>query len=289
MGKNETAKGYAAAMMTAVLWSLGGLLIKLVPWAALSINAARCFVALLVKAMLRKSVRIRFTPPVVLAALCFFSTTLLFVYANKLTTAANAIVLQYSSTLFIIALTWIFLKRRPGVIDVVSSLLIIAGIALCCFDSLSTRGMLGNILAVCAGFTFGSMLFINAQGGGKNADDANFLGFLIGAVVGLPSLLHETDFSLPVLGCIVVLGAFQLGLAYVFLEYAIQRISALTTNILCSVEPILNPVWVAVFYGEKIGPAAIAGGLLVIASVTYYGVMNARRTKDAAAVSGAQE
>ncbi|MEA4912111.1 MAG: DMT family transporter [Oscillospiraceae bacterium] len=277
--KSETAKGYAAAIVTAILWSLGGLLIKLIPWSAMSINAARCLVALLVKIAMRRSLKVHFTPSILLAAFCFFGTTLLFVFANKLTTAANAIVLQYSSTLFIIALTWIFLKRRPSGVDLVSSVLIIAGIALCCFDNLTTDGALGNVLALCSGLTFGSMLFINAQGGGKNADDANYLGFIIGVLVGLPSLARETDFSLPVVGYIVILGAFQLGFAYIFLEYALKRISALSANIVCSFEPILNPVWVALIYGETIGPLAIGGGLLVIASVVFYGIMNARRTK----------
>ncbi len=275
--RNETVKGYAAALATALLWSLGGLLIKLVPWAALSINGARCLIALLVKTALRKSVKIHFTPSVVLAALCFFGTTILFVFSNKLTTAANAIVLQYSSPLFIIALTWIVLKQRPRAVDVTSSLLIIAGVVLCCFDNLSGGGALGNFLALCSGLTFATMLFINASGGGKTADDANYLGFILGAVTGLPSLVQETDFRLPVLLYVVVLGAFQLGIAYIFLEYALKRISALSANIVCAFEPILNPVWVAVFYGEMIGTYAIIGGLLVIGAVVFYGAMNARR------------
>ncbi len=273
--RGETARGYAAVAATAVLWSLGGLLIKLVPWAAMSINAARCLIALLVKAAVRRSVRIKFTPQVWVAGISFAATTTFFTLANKYTTSANAILLQYSAPLFIMLYAWMHTKRRPAASDILTSMIIIGGIALCCLDNLG-GGALGNLFAVLAGAAFGLMLYTNALPDAR-PDDANFLGFLLSVLVGLPSLCRETVLTLPIAACLVVLGAFQLALAYILLEYGIKRISALSTVFVSAIEPILNPIWVAVFYGESIGMYAVLGGVLVLSASVFHSVRDARR------------
>lgn len=283
--KKELLKGYLAVAFTAFLWSLGGLFIKLVPWSAMSINAGRCLIALGLKTAVRKNVRIHFTPSVLIAGISFASTTTFFTLANKYTTSANAILLQYSAPLFIMLFSWAHTRRRPSAPDFLASLAIIGGIALCCLDSLGGGGALGNFFAVIAGISFSLMLYVNALPN-ANPDDANFLGFLLSVLVGLPNLVQESDFSLPVIGCVVVLGAFQLGLAYILLEYGICRISALSTVFVSAIEPILNPVWVAVFYGERIGLFAVLGGILVLGASVFHSVVQAKRT---AVASGTED
>ena len=273
---NEMIKGYAAVVCTAILWSLGGLFIKLVPWSALSINAARCAIALLVKIAFRRNLKIHFTKSVVLAGICFAGTATFFVLGNKFTTSANAILLQYSAPIFIILATWLETKRRPRAVDLVACFFIVGGICLCFLDNLSAGGMLGNIFALIAGFFFGMMLFLNAKPD-ASPDDANMVGFLLSMLVGLPFLVQETQFSLPILGSLAVLGAFQLGLAYILLEYGIRRVNALSVTFLSALEPILNPVWVAVFYGEKMGLFAYLGGGLVLVTSVLYSAYTARR------------
>lgn len=270
--RSETVKGYAAVLGTALLWSIGGLFIKLVPWAAMSINAARCFVAMLVKTGVRRSVRIRFSPKVILAGVCFAGMSTFFTLANKYTTSANAILLQYSAPLFVMLFAWLHTGKRPRLSDGAISVAIIAGIALCCMDSLGGGSAVGNIYAVLAGVCFALMLYVNALPG-ADPDSANYLGFLLSVLVGLPALLRETVFTVEVLGCIFVLGAFQSGAAYMLMEYGITRVSALSVLFISAIEPILNPVWVAVFYGETIGPLAVLGGVLVIAASTLHSVL----------------
>ena len=104
---SETVKGYAAVLGTALLRSIGGLFIKLVPWTAMSINAARCLVAMLVKTGVRRSVRIRFSPKVILAGACYAGMSTFFTLANKYATSANAILLQYSAPLFVMLFAWL--------------------------------------------------------------------------------------------------------------------------------------------------------------------------------------
>ncbi|MEG2083451.1 MAG: DMT family transporter, partial [Oscillospiraceae bacterium] len=137
-------------------------------------------------------------------------------------------------------------------------------------------GMAGNICGVLAGMTFAMMLFVNAMPE-SDPDSANYLGLLVCSVVGLPSLVQEREFGGLTLLWIVLLGAFQLGLSYIFLEYGIKRVSALSVTFLTAIEPIMNPIWVAIFYGERVGPLAFAGGALVLAASLVYAAVNARR------------
>ncbi|MEG0750662.1 MAG: DMT family transporter [Oscillospiraceae bacterium] len=276
ISKDELYKGYAAVVATSLLWSFGGLFIKLIPWSALSINAARCMIALILKTAVRKSVRIKWSRSVIIAGLCLAATTILFSYANKLTTAANAILLQYSAPFFVMLFALIFQKKRPSGFDMLTSVAIVGGIALCFFDNLEAGGMAGNICGVLAGMTFAMMLFVNAMPE-SDPDSANYLGLLVCSVVGLPSLVQEREFGGLTLLWIVLLGAFQLGLSYIFLEYGIKRVSALSVTFLTAIEPIMNPIWVAIFYGERVGPLAFAGGALVLAASLVYAAVNARR------------
>ena len=273
--KNEMVKGYAAVLGTALLWSIGGLFVKLVPWSAMSINAARCIIALLVKTMVRKSVRIRWSGHVVLSALCFAGQSALYTLANKYTTAANAILLEYSAPLFIMLYAWLHVGKRPKFAEAAVAAVILSGIALCCMDNLGGGTALGNFYGVLDAICFGLMLYVNALPG-ADPDSGNYLGFIIGALIGLPSLLQETVFEPKVLLCIFIMGAFQSGVAYMLMEYGITRISALSTIFVSAIEPILNPVWVAIFYHETIGPMAILGGALVLGASTLHSVLQSR-------------
>ena len=272
--KNEIVKGYAAVLGTALLWSIGGLFVKLVPWSAMSINAARCIIALLVKTL----VRIRWSGHVVLSALCFAGQSALYTLANKYTTAANAILLEYSAPLFIMLYAWLHIGKRPKFSEAAVAGIILTGIALCCMDNLGGGTALGNFYGVLDAICFGLMLYVNALPG-ADPDSGNYLGFIIGALIGLPSLLQETVFEPKVLLCIFIMGAFQSGVAYMLMEYGITRISALSTIFVSAIEPILNPVWVAIFYHETIGPMAILGGVLVLGASTLHSVLQSKETE----------
>ena len=277
--RNEKIKGYAAVLATALLWSTGGIFIKTIPWAALSINSARCLVALLFKFAVKRDVRIGFSPHAIVGGLAMSATTTLFVFANKLTTSANAIMLQYSFPMFLIIYVWIHSKIKPKPRDVLTSGVIIAGVFLCCLDNFTSGGALGNILAIISGLSFALYFFINSMDKAK-PHDANCIGFLIGFLLGLPSLLSERDFSFTPIFFSVLLGAFQVGLAYVLFEYGIKRISAVNASFISAIEPVLSPVWVALFYKELIGRYAVAGSLLVVGATVYYSIQTAK-TKDA--------
>ena len=274
--RDERAAGYISVLAAALLWSAGGLLIKLIPWSAFSINAARCLVALFFKFAVRGSFRIKFTPRSALGGAAMAATTTMFAFANKLTTSANAIMLQYSFPMFLILFVWLQTKQRPKKTDVLTSIIIVGGVFLCCLDSLGSGRALGDMLAVASGITFALYFFINTTPKALPGD-ANCIGFLLSFLIGFPSLIGERDFSfVPVLYA-VLLGAFQLGLAYSLLEYGIRRIPAISASFITAIEPVMNPVWVAIFYGERIGLYAVAGSCLVVAAMVFYSVVSGKR------------
>lgn len=276
-GKGSLVKGYLSVLFAALLWSTGGLFIKLIPWSGFSINAARCLIAFLFKIAMRKSIKIEFNKQTIIGGLAMAFTTTLFAFANKLTTSANAIMLQYSFPMFLIFLIAIRKRSKPKLIDITSSIIIILGVFFCCLDDMGTGGFLGNILALISGFTFALYFFINSDEKAK-PDDANCIGFLVSFIIGVPMLFFERDFSFKPLLFIVILGAIQLGLAYLLLEYGIKKIPPISASFISTIEPVMNPVWVAIFYNEKIGIYGLIGSCLVIGATLFYSINNSRKT-----------
>jgi drug/metabolite transporter (DMT)-like permease len=109
-----------------------------------------------------------------------------------------------------------------------------------------------------------------------------FWGDVTSAVIGLPFLLRETEFTPQALGSVFVLGAFQVGLAYVLMCIGLKTTPAVTASLVSGIEPILNPILVAIFYHESVGPLSLLGAVIVVATVIVYNVL---RSKQAAAVS----
>ncbi|MCL1830756.1 MAG: DMT family transporter [Oscillospiraceae bacterium] len=273
--QDSPALGYISVLATALLWSTGGLFIKLVPWSGLSINAARCAVAFLFKIITRHSIKLEFNKYTITGGLAMAATTTLFAYANKLTTSANAIMLQYSFPMFLILIICITCRTRPKTIDIVTSIIITLGVFFCCLDDMGSGGLFGNALALVSGLTFALYFFINANEHSK-PDDANCIGFLISFLIGFPALISEQDYSIMPLLYILILGAIQLGLAYRLLEYGIKRIPAVSASFISTIEPVMNPIWVAIFYHEKVGIYAVIGSVLVISATLFYSVFGSK-------------
>ncbi len=273
---HEKAAGYAAVLLTALLWSFTGLLVKRVPWQALSINFVRCACAFLLRIGLRRGAPLRLCAPTLLGAVCFCATTMLSVLATKHTTAGNASLLQYTSPLFLMLFAWLHGHKRPALRDLTAAAAIFAGVGICCSGSLGGGGGLGNCFALLSGFCFSLLLYLNALPSAQ-PDDAMVLGFLLSAALSLPAFLHERQYSASIVLDLAVLGILTSGVSYLLLEYGVRRISALNAVFLTALEPVLTPVWVALFYGETLPPASAVGGVLVLGASLYRGLLDARR------------
>jgi len=272
----ERFKGPLLIAATAILWSFGGLFIKLISWDAMTIIGMRAVFAAAVLALYMKKPRITFRPSVLLGALCMSGTTILFVFANKLTTSANAIVLQYTSPIFIVVLSAVFLKKRPTATELVSVAAVFAGIALFFFDQLKPSAMLGNILACLSGLTFSGVFLIN-QMPDTRPEEALLLGHIINIVIGLPFIItHITAEPVSWLA-IILMGVFQLGLSYVLFTIGIKLTMPITASLISFIEPLLNPVWVLLLTGEKPSAWALAGAVVIIATIAVYTLLSTRR------------
>jgi drug/metabolite transporter (DMT)-like permease len=267
--KNRKAPLFIIA--ASVCWSFGGLCIKLIPWGALSIIGLRSALAALVFAVYRKSFKVKLNLGTVLAAVCLSLTIMLYVFANKYTTAAAAILLQFSSPVFIILLNLVFYKTKPKRSEAVAVLATVLGMVLFFADKLKPGGMFGNLLAVASGLTFAGVFVCNRRED-VVPEQAMFLGFLINAAIGLPFAFVQVTADPVAWGAVLFMGTVQVGLAYVFFSIGIKSTPALLACLITAFEPIFNPVWVALATGEIPGPLSIAGGAVIVATVLAYNI-----------------
>lgn len=274
--------GVLCVFLAAVLYSIGGLCIKLIPWNGMSINGGRNIVALIVIGgyLLLTRHRLRFNRWVLLGAVSVCGTNVLFCLANKLTTAANTIVLQFTAPIFVILLAAAFWHKRPKRLDVAACAVVLLGVVCFFVDSLEMGGMLGNFLALLAGLSYAGVFLLNDL---PDADPISsvFWGDVCSVLIGLPFLIRETEFTAPALISLVILGAFQVGLAYILMCIGLKTTPAVTASLISGIEPVLNPILVALFYHETIGTLSLLGAVIVVGAVLGYNVQKARQEQPA--------
>lgn len=265
--------------LCAALWSIAGIFIKLIPWNAFVIAGFRSLIAGGVMAlyMKRSGVRFCWNRSSVLAGVALCMTLHFFVAANKLTTAANAIVLQFTAPVFIILISTIVLCQRFRRSDYVVVGVVLLGIALCFLDQIEAGSLLGNLLGVCSGFFFAAMFVVTGSVDNDSRMSGLLLGHIFTAVVGIPMVaVFDTAFDTQSVVCILILGVLQLGIPYILYGLAVANCPPLVCCLTSAIEPLLNPVWVFLFDGELPGMPALLGGVIVIATITIWNIWSAR-------------
>jgi drug/metabolite transporter (DMT)-like permease len=261
-------------VLTAVLWSLGGLLIKMVDCHPLAISGLRSAIATVFILLLIRKPHFTWSFPQIAGAICFSSTVIMFVLATKFTTAANAILLQYISQLLIISVLGMWLlKEKTRPLDLIAMAFIFGGMVLFFMDNLSTGGLMGNIFGLIAGISFGFVFIFARMQKEESPLEMILLGNILTAIIGVPFTFVQPPDTSGWIG-ILLLGVFQLGIPYVLYSIAIKHITALEAVLTSTLEPILNPAWVFLVLGERPGLWAFIGGLIVIATVIVRGVLS---------------
>ncbi|MBQ1469202.1 MAG: EamA family transporter, partial [Solobacterium sp.] len=218
--------------------------------------------------------KVKVNPTVLTGAISMAGVTTCYAIANKLTTAGNTIILQYTAPVWIMVLVYLFFGRKPNRTGVISLLIVFAGILCFFFEGLSTGKWLGDLIALISGIFYAGVFMLNSFEKG-DALSSVFLGQLLCGIFLSPLAMKETDFSLPVLLSVFFLGAVQVGLAYIFFTSGTKYIDPLTASIINALEPILNPVLVAVFYGERLGKLSLIGAAVVLCGILYYNIKEA--------------
>ncbi len=256
-------------VITAVLWSTGGLLIKMVSWSPPAIAGGRSLIAALLMLAVIRRPKARFTADMVIASLAYAGTVLCFVAANKLTTAANAILLQYTAPVFVALLGAKLLKERAGKADWAAIAAVLAGMVLFFLDDLGGGRWIGNLIGILSGIFFALFtVFMRRQKDG-NPIESCFWGNIVTAAIGLPFILREGVPGTADLAGILLLGLFQLGLSYILYSRAIRHVTALDAILIPVIEPLLNPVFVMIAFGEFPGPFSAIGGAVILAAVIF--------------------
>ena len=276
---SDRRKAILYLALAAVLWSTSGLFVKILDWQPVSILAGRSFFAAIVFLIYLRRIPTRFSLWQLLAALMFILTQFLFITSTKLTTAANSIFLQYTMPIYVVLLAYWFLGEKPSRTDYISMFVIFLGLMLFFGDELSTEGLYGNLLAILSGVT-GALMMVSfrAQKNGNPAE-SNLIAFLFTATLGFPFVLKET-WTVNSILILAFLGIVQIGFAFIFFTKGIKHIPALEANLIGMLEPVLNPIWVFLFYGESMGRFALIGGLVVLGGVILSAVGSAKAAKE---------
>lgn len=225
---------------------------------------------------LRRRPRFTWSPVQLSAAAAYCGTVFLFVLANKMTTAANAILLQYTAPVYAAILGWRMLGEKVNWRDWLTLAIVLGGMTLFFVDKLSTGGVIGNILALASGVSFALLVTLLRKQRNESPLESVLLGNAMTALVGLPFALTSRPGGQTWLG-LLVLGTLQLGLSYVLFVEATRRITALEAVLVPIIEPILNPIWVLLLLHEAPGPWAIVGGVVVLATVSVRCAQRATR------------
>jgi len=271
---NQRPRAIILLVGTAILWSLGGLLIKSVNANPMAIAGSRSAIAVVLLLLVLKKPKMTWSFAQVGAALAYAATSILFVTATKTTTAANAVLLQFTAPIYVALLgTWM-LKEKSKLLDWVTIFLVMGGMVLFFLDNLSTASILGNVIGAASGVSFAFFtIFMRMQKDGSPLESI-LLGNIITAIIGLP-FLSQAVLDASGWLCLGILGIVQLGIPYILYSRAIKHVTAMEAVLIPVIEPLLNPVWVFLMLGEAPGLMAIIGGFIVLSAITVRCVLAA--------------
>ncbi len=273
----ERSRALVLLLLAAFLWSLGGILIKLVHWHPMAIAGMRSAIAAVLIRSVFREMSFTWSFDQVGGAVAYACTVLSFVVANKMTTAANVILLQYTAPIHAALFGAWFLGERASRLDWATILFALAGMALFFLDRLTTAGFWGNIVALGSGLSYGWLaLFLRRQKSGSPMESV-FLGNVLAALAGLPFMFGSVPGTSDWIG-LVLLGVVQLGLPYILFAIAIRHVSAVEALLIPMIEPVLNPIWAFLFLAEVPGRMSLLGGLVILGSVIARGTIPLLRT-----------
>lgn len=269
------SKALFLLVLTAVLWSIGGLFIKLIELNPIAIAGYRSGIAALVMLIYLRRLPRAQDRYKCLGIASYMLLVFCFVYATKMTTAANAILLQFTSPIWVAILSMIWLKEKVTKVDVLSIVTVLVGLSLFFVGKFESGHLIGDLIALVSGVALALLIVFMKKGSAGSGVDITALGNVAVFIVAMPSYTA----NLPTLNdwfYLLILGVFQIGISYILFTKAVSHVSALEAILVPVIEPLLNPVWVLLFTGERMSINAFIGGIIIIASVMLRSVYNNR-------------
>ena len=270
-------KGLIYISVTAFLWSSSGLFIKVLKVSAFQISFFRSAIAaltiLFVTLLRKKKVRFEFDAVSNLSAIFYAGILILFVMATKMTTAANAIFLQFTAPIYLVILEPVFLKTKFESRNLVTIIICIFGMVLFFFGRLELGNIYGNLLAICSGICFAMFSLLlkykKLKKQSANTIQSAIMGNALVAVITFFIIFPSFALSLNEALILIYMGVIQIGIAYVIFNEAIKYVSATESMIIATLEAIFNPIWVFIGIGEAPSVYAIFGGAIIFAAIIW--------------------
>jgi drug/metabolite transporter (DMT)-like permease len=275
-------KGQGAIFLCAFLWSTSGLFIKLISWHPVLIAGSRSLIAALFMLVLRLVMNPK-TPLKTgfgfwAGGVCYALTMVTFVIANKLTTSANAILLQYTAPVWAAVLGWAFIREKPHWEHWCALAAVLGGMILFFKDGIASGHLAGDLLAVLSGILFGAQSVFLRMQKHANPSDSLLFAHLVCCIISVPFIFTHTPLlSVSSAFSILFMGVIQIGCASVLFSYGIKRVKAIQAMLSAMIEPVMNPVWVLLVTGEKPTAPALAGGAVIITAVIASSLIGKRR------------
>lgn len=267
---NHRQKGLLYIALAALLWSTGGIGIKAVVDPPLKVTFYRSvFAAVTLFLILRKHIRVRWSPAFLAAIVCYGTCLTTFVIATKWTTAANAIFLQYAGVVWVLLLSPLVLREPMRARDAIAIAVALSGMALFFVGKFEARGMAGNAMALVSSVFFAGLI-LSLRREHDAARAAVTWGNVFIALALLPVVAGDLALSLKSFLALAFLGVFQIALAYAAFVKGLKHVTATEASLTGMIEPVANPIWVLLFLGERPSGYAMAGGAIVLAAIAWH-------------------
>ena len=260
----KQSTSYTILIIAALMWSLGGLFIKLVDLNPMAITGIRSLGAAVVLLIYIKKPKLYWNRYFFSGVIAYSMMVILYVISIRLTTAANAIFLEFTAPIYVVAFSYFLLNERINRFDIFAMVIIFLGMGLFFMDELSFYGFWGNILALLAGVCL-ALVTVLIRKEKESAFQIVFFGNVLTAIICFPFIIEGFNSTTQIDWFIIFgLGIFQLGIPYLLYTTALKYVSALDAILVGMLEPVFNPIWVYIFVGEAMGEWAFIGAALVI-------------------------
>lgn len=263
-----------------MLWSTGGLFVKLLPQDAYTILFYRSLYTSIFFILVFREKIFKINKYSIISALCYAPLLLCFVVSTKMTTAANSIFLQSTGVVYVLMLEPIWRKTKLLKVDIITVILCFIGMSLFLVDGFSFDSInIGIYIAMFSGLMSAAVMLSQKMNTFQYLPSGIVMGNLLVVLITLPSFFSNPYPTTNENLMLLFLGFVQLGCGFLLFAYGQKFIDAIDSALISILEPIFNPIWVAIGYGEIPGALPLIGGLLIVFSLLSRSIYVAKKTK----------
>lgn len=259
--------GYIYMLLTALCWSFAGVCIRFNSQTAIMISAINGLIGLILNSIMNKQ-KILINKTIIIGAIAQFMMGMTFTFANQLTTVGNAIILQYSSMIFVLIYQTIDTRKLPSFKQIGIVCIVIIGMVTFFFESLTLKGMIGNIISIISGAFYGLQFYVNTK---KDANPVSsmLLAFMMNTSLLLFAFKDIPSIALSEWGVLLIQGIVCAGLGSFFFSKGISLVHPLSANILCMLEIVFSPLWALFIFNEGMSSYAILGAVIMVVGIMF--------------------